>query len=65
MVVKVCPKCDEDMTFTDDSFDYGEGHHGQAGTMVIQYWLCEHCGYDEDYEGEDYDYDYMEDYNEI
>ena len=48
---KICPKCEKEMTFEDDSFDYGEGHHGPAGTQVIQYWFCENCDYDEDYEG--------------
>ncbi len=41
------------MVIQDDSFDYGEGHHGPAGTEVIKYWVCTKCPHEQDYEGYD------------
>ena len=44
----ICPKCGSDkITIIDDSFDYGEGHHGSAGTEIIKYPVCSKCGYGE------------------
>jgi len=46
----ICPKCKVELEFEDDSFSYGEGHHGPAGTEIIRYWVCPKCEktFDED-----------------
>lgn len=50
-----CPKCNEKTFIQDDSFDYGEGHHGSGGTQIIKTLVCSVCDwYDEEgeYDGE-------------
>jgi len=43
---KKCPKCESiNIRIEDDSFDYGAGHHGSAGTEIIKYPVCNDCDY--------------------
>jgi len=49
----ICPKCKStSIQIIDDSFDYGEGHHGSAGVEIVKYPTCRDCGYGEQ-DGED------------